>query len=95
MLTSDDIIKAEKIFKHLEPGLLRAIQAYRPDEESRNYIAVAKSFKNNGMCESIHMNFDKFTAHQQKIFDKRSKKEFPGKAFIETHGNNVTRIGFK
>lgn len=94
MLTEKEIEKIQRIFFQIQPSTVKSIQNYNPFYEFRQYIIVGIQIAKYKSYDVLYINIENITPWQLTIFDKRAKKELPGKAFTEQHGT-VTRLGFK
>ncbi|MEO7977756.1 hypothetical protein [Flavobacterium sp.] len=94
MLNELEINKIEAIFFYIAPNALRPIQFYDASQEYRSEVIIGFPSKLRGFWELIYMDIDNITPWQLKTFDKRVKKDIPGKARVEQHGT-ITRLIFK
>ncbi|PXY44506.1 hypothetical protein [Flavobacterium hydrophilum] len=94
MLTDLEIEKIQSIYFHISPNALRPIQQYDEMRKIRTDTIVGYRSKKQGFWDVIYMDIENITPWQLKTFDKRVKKDLPGRSEIEKHGD-VTRLIFK
>lgn len=94
MITDLERSKIERILFHIVPDALRPVQQYDETIELRTGIIIGIPSKKYGFYEILYMDIENITPWQLKTFERRTKKDIPGKAFVEQNGT-ITRLVFK
>lgn len=94
MLTDLEQSKILNILSHIVPKATVPIQYYDEKQPKRYDIIIGMPSSKRGFYDILFIDIEDITPWQLKTFDRRVKKELPGKAFTDQNGN-VTRLGFK
>jgi hypothetical protein len=94
-ITKETIDKIYIIFNHMHLVTTYATQKYKPDEEYRMLILIAKDHTYSLTASEVYCHASKLTPWHLRIWKKR-QKEIPHTAFCDwIDTEKIWRLGFR